>query len=329
MGDVIMMVQAVRNVIEQNPEVEITLVTRPSFAVFFGTHPRLYFHDVDLNGRHKGLMGLRKLGNELKKQEFDYFLDLHDVLRSKIIRKTLLFTKTKVFKINKARKEKEDVIIKKSPLRKLKHTIERYGDVFKMADCTFSENGVFHLELPAQKLVENSKKTIGIAPFAAHESKSWGVDAVSELIVLIQKKYDCNILLFGGGKLEVDAIQEMVNKFNNVHSVAGKYALETEMKIMASCDMFLAMDSSNMHLADLLGLKVFSLWFATHPYLGFAPWSNQENCIQPSQEKLSCRPVSVYGKIKTKAQADCVAEAKNLITPTLVLQKLSPHLESQ
>lgn len=209
-----MMVQAVRNVLEQNPEVEITLVTRPSFNVFFGIHPRLHFHNVDLKGKHKGLLGLRKLGNELKKQEFDFFLDLHDVLRSKIIRKTLLFTKTKVFKIDKGRKEKDDIILNKSPLRPLKHTIERYGDVFKMANCSFSENGVFYLELPAQKLVENSKKTIGIAPFAAHESKSWGIDAVSELIVFIQQKYDCNILLFGGGKLEVDAIQEMVNKFN-------------------------------------------------------------------------------------------------------------------
>ncbi len=328
MGDVIMMVQAVRNVLDQNPELEITVVTRPSFSVFFGTHPRLHFHKVDLKGKHKGLLGLTKLGNELKKQEFDYFLDLHDVLRSKIIRKTLIFSKTKVFKINKARKEKEDIILKKSPLKKLKHTIERYGDVFKLADCDFNKKTVFHLKVTAQKLADNTQKTIGIAPFAAHESKSWGKDAVSELIALIQQKYNCNILLFGGGKLEVDAIDQMASKYEGVYSIAGKYPLEKEMKIMSSCDVFLAMDSSNMHLADLLGLKVYSLWFATHPNLGFSPWNNQENCIQPSQAALPCRPVSVFGKINTKTHQDCIAEAKKLITPSLVFEKLAPYLES-
>lgn len=53
------------------------------------------------------------------------------------------------------------------------------------------------------------------------------------------------------------------------------------------------MDSAGMHLASLMGIKVISIWGATHPNAGFLGYGQQEHdCIQID---LHCRPCSVYG----------------------------------
>ena len=86
MGDVAMTVPVIRAFVEQNPNVKITVVSRPFFQPFFNDIPNLNFFAVDVNGRHKGLIGLFKLYSDLNKLSIDAIADLHNVLRSKIIR---------------------------------------------------------------------------------------------------------------------------------------------------------------------------------------------------------------------------------------------------
>ena len=57
-------------------------------------------------------------------------------------------------------------------------------------------------------------------------------------------------------------------------------------------DIF-CMDSSNMHIASMVGIPVVSIWGATHPYAGFMGWKqNESNAIQVD---LPCRPCSIFG----------------------------------
>jgi len=40
------------------------------------------------------------------------------------------------------------------------------------------------------------------------------------------------------------------------------------------------MDSGNAHIAAMLGVKVITLWGATHPFAGFKPFNQPDNfCI--------------------------------------------------
>jgi ADP-heptose:LPS heptosyltransferase len=317
MGDVAMSVQAVRNILDNNPNAQITLVTRPAFTVFFGNHERLKFHNIDLKGYHKGLIGLRRLYTELQKENFDFFLDWHNVLRSKIICAFFKFSKTQVFVINKDRKTKEAIVNKKSPLQLQKHSIQRYLDVALSASLRIENN--FRFILPTGS--EKKQNVIGIAPFAAHNSKEWGLENIEKLIQGLENQ-QTEILLFGGGEKEVLELAKLEQKYPFCKSVAGQYKLNKELEVMSSCSIFIAMDSGNMHLASLVGVPTISLWFSTHPYLGFAPWGNEENCLQPSEKELPCRPASVFGKIKTEAQQNCTDKAKKLITPEMVLLKI-------
>jgi ADP-heptose:LPS heptosyltransferase len=317
-----MAVQAVRNLLDNNPKARVTVVTRNKFQVFFGHHKRLSFHDIKLKDYHKGLVGLRRLYMELKKENFDYFLDFHDVLRSKIVRSFFSLSKTKVHIIEKDRKTKEAIVNKKLPLTQQTHSIERYLDVVRKTGLKVIPDYQF-------KLFKNSSTypyRIGIAPFAAHSSKEWGLANFEKLIALINQEEELEIRLFGGGSKEISKLEELVKKFPNVKSFAGKYSLTEEMTLMSKCKVFIAMDSGNMHMASLVGVPTISLWFSTHPFLGFAPWGNEANIIQPKKVDAPCRPVSVYGKIKTEAQQNCVEQSRLSVTPEMVLEKIKQLL---
>jgi ADP-heptose:LPS heptosyltransferase len=81
------------------------------------------------------------------------------------------------------------------------------------------------------------------------------------------------------------------------------------------------MDSANMHLAALSGVKVVSIWGATHSFSGFGAWN------QPNESKveiyLDCRPCSVYGeKFCYRGDMACM----NRISPEMIVEKIKSCL---
>ena len=58
----------------------------------------------------------------------------------------------------------------------------------------------------------------------------------------------------------------------------------------------LSMDSGNAHIAAMFGVKVITLWGATHPFAGFKPFNQPlENCLTSDRKKYPLLPTSVYG----------------------------------
>ena len=86
MGDVAMTVPVLRAFANQYPDVKVTVVSRPFFKPFFEGIPNLTFFAFDEKERHKGFKGLLRLFQDLKALKIDAFADLHNVLRSKVIR---------------------------------------------------------------------------------------------------------------------------------------------------------------------------------------------------------------------------------------------------
>ena len=96
MGDVAMTVPVLRAFSLQYPEVKITVVSRPFFKPFFDGIPNVNFFAIDLKERHKGFFGLLRLYKDLKKLKIDAVADLHNVLRSKIIRNLFALSGKKI-----------------------------------------------------------------------------------------------------------------------------------------------------------------------------------------------------------------------------------------
>ncbi|MCK7538734.1 MAG: hypothetical protein MZV63_51175 [Marinilabiliales bacterium] len=85
-----------------------------------------------LKDRHKGFIGIIQAlhGYSTVRQKLIYVIDLHDVLRSKILRIIFRLSGVPVSVIDKGRSRKESSLSKARTKTKLKHSVERYCDVF-------------------------------------------------------------------------------------------------------------------------------------------------------------------------------------------------------
>jgi ADP-heptose:LPS heptosyltransferase len=322
MGDVAMLSQTVHNILANNPEVRITLVTRSLFQSFFGEHERLSFLTPDLKGKHKGFPGLLKLATELKALKPTLFLDMHDVLRSKIVRSRLRLAGVPVIVFEKGRREKTAMLQGRAPFEQLNHSIARYNKAATQGGLTLDPNYQFVLPTTTSPIATKEKIRIGFAPFSAHESKEWGNKNTAALLETLDRNGNYEVLLFGGGKREVDALEALQANYENVMSVAGQYSLSEELAIIQTCDLFIAMDSSNMHMADLVGIKVLSIWIATHPYFGFYAWNNASNSVVLDASQHKSIPLSIFGKLKDTSDEHAAQEIRQKITPEMVLTRI-------
>ena len=72
-----------------------------------------------------------------------------------------------------------------------------------------------------------------------------------------------------------------------------------ELQLISNLDVMLSMDSGNAHLAAMLGVKVITLWGATHPFAGFSPFNQPlENALTADSNLYPKLPTSVYGNKK-------------------------------
>jgi ADP-heptose:LPS heptosyltransferase len=326
MGDVAMTVPVLHSFINKYPEVKLSVLSQKSFGSFFSS-AKIHFIGIELK-YYKGLKGLYELFKVLKKERFDLVIDLHDVLRSNILRLFFRYIgRTKVFVVDKGRRDKRALTRRKNKiLRPLKSTIARYADVFKAAgfEVIPELENIYDpdTDIPDKvaAILPDDKDTlcIGIAPFAAHQGKIYPLEKMTEILDYLSMK-GFKLFLFGGGNSERLQLQEWESKFPHCISVAGRFTLKEELLLIGKLDLMLSMDSANMHLASLVGTEVVSVWGATHPYAGFTGWQqSSENIVQIDKP---CRPCSVYGNKKcylADSQYACMRE----ISPSAIIEKI-------
>jgi ADP-heptose:LPS heptosyltransferase len=285
-GDVAMTAPVFREFLEQNPEVEIVMVSRSNFEALFADIPNVIFKGVNLDD-YKGFFGLNRLANELIKEFHpDLIANLHDVIRTKILDKIYSTKGFKVFKINKGKEEKEHLTdIWNLNKVQLKKTVERYADVFR-------EMG-FQVTLSHQlRPTSFNKSGIGFAPFAQHKGKMLPLEKSYELARILSLKN--TVYFFGGGKAETEILEKWEKEIPNTRNLAGKLSLTEELDTISKLQMMISMDSANMHLASLVGTRCVSVWGQTHPYAGFLGFGQSEEDVVQVKD-LTCRPCSVFG----------------------------------
>ncbi|WP_282122596.1 glycosyltransferase family 9 protein [Algibacter mikhailovii] len=325
MGDVAMTVPVLRALNTQFPGVEITVLTREFFTPFFRDLQNIRLVSAEVKGRHKGVIGLYKLAQELNKTLFYGVADLHNVLRSKILRNFITCDHLAV--IDKGRKEKR-LLTSGKLFTPLKSTHERYADVFQTLGFNVD---LSNPKFPAPVVLNNdiktllriySKEIIGIAPFAAHEGKVYPLDLMEEVISELSKVY--TIILFGGGEHEVNTLKNLEQKFQNTVSIVGKLSLEAQLDVISNLDVMLSMDSGNAHIAAMLGVKVVTIWGVTHPYAGFAPFNQPDDyALLPDRTKFPLTPTSIYGNKYPKSYKN----AAGSISPTTIIDKINTILK--
>lgn len=325
-----MTVPVLRAFVKQYPTVKLTVISRPFFKPFFDGIPNLDFFAFDEKERHKGFFGLLRLFKDVKNLKIDAFADLHNVLRSKVVSLLFALSGKKRAVVDKGREGKKELTRAENKIfKQLPSMFERHAKVFEelgfpldLSNPLFPEKAKLSTEILEIIGNENSK-LIGIAPFAQYNSKVYPLDLMKDVIAKLAENPSNKILLFGGGKKEIEILDSISEPYENVINMAGKIKFQQELQLISNLDVMLSMDSGNAHIAAMFGVKVVTLWGATHPYAGFLPFNQSlENALTSDRNQYPKLPTSVYGNKIVEGYAD----AMRTISPEKIVNSIQSQL---
>lgn len=350
LGDVAMSIPVLYSVCHANPHVRFCFVTRPLPASLFINAPsNLDVIPLDLK-KYEGLGGMRRLASELRrKYAVDAYADLHDVLRTKLLRVFLRAAGVRVAKIHKDRAGRRRLTRARNKIMlPLATSRAKYREVFwrlglqgeegftSLFDASFYDAGLvaglgskpFMSPDPALIAAATPPKEAGetwvaIAPFAQHAGKVYPLHLMEQVVAQLAARPGYRLFMMGGGKHETDIFAGWRAKYGTqvVNMAEKRIGIPAELALLSHCDLMLSMDSANMHMASLVGLRVISVWGATHPYCGFMGWhQRREDAVQLD---MMCRPCSIYGnKPCRRGDLHCLEG----LPPALVLRHLDTAL---
>lgn len=342
-GDVAMTIPVIYGLAKANPGHRFTMLTKRNMARIFVNAPR-NLEVIGLDFKGNPVSDYRVLAQAVdsvknKGRGKRYFVDLHDVLRSRLLAFVCRTRGFKTLRFDKARKAKRDIT--RHGLRdgqSVSSNFIRYAAPFAQipglkpatefksvfAGGHGGDKALFeHLTGPRRE----GERWIGIAPFAAHEGKIYPPELMKKTIDELAWKGGIRIFLFGGGKREKEILDGWAAGYDNVTSLAGSgLSLEGELSLMSHLDLMLTMDSANMHFAALVDTPSLSIWGATSPATGFAPYRPPRSTT-PNEyiqvEGLECRPCSVFGNKPCRVGGyPCLRN----ITPAEITEKIMSRL---
>ncbi len=326
MGDVAMTVPVIVGLLKSNPNIKVTVLTRQFFKPMYAQLPNVTVYEAEVKGKHKGFSGLWKLYKELKVMQITAVADLHNVLRSNILKQFFKLSETPFVQIDKGRIEKKALTAGKNKvLKQLPTTQQRYIAVFKKLGFPIqvNETCVLTKEKLSDSILsivpQNTKKWIGIAPFAAFKGKTYPLELMEEVVGMLNNTNKYSLLLFGGGDQEKKVLEKWESTYDNCISTVNKISFQEELSLISKLDLMLAMDSGNAHLSSLYGVPTVTLWGVTHPFAGFYPFGQPiENALLADRHKYPLIPTSVYGN----KFPDGYDRAMETITPKMVFDKV-------
>ena len=303
MGDVAMTIPVLKAISSRYPHIRITVLTREFFEPIFRQVSNVNVFPADVRGKHKGFLGLWRLNRELKKLDIHAVADLHNVLRSNILKVFFRFFGIRFVQIDKGRSEKKALTAKRNKVFKpLKSTFQRYADVFDVLGFPLDLSNLELLEkLPfpndaGPMSADNAKIRIGIAPFAAFQGKMYPLHFMEKVVEQLNENNAYRLFFFGGGTEEGEWLGKWEARFENGFNCARKFSFQEELALISNLDLMLSMDSGNGHLAAMYGIPVVTLWGVTHPYAGFSPFGqNSDNWLLADRKQYPLIPTSVYG----------------------------------
>ena len=305
-GDIVLTSPVLRCLKQQLPDCEIHFVTKPQYKSLVENNPNV--SKVHLLERT-----LWQLGILLRKEHFDVVIDLHNNVRSRLLRFMLARKSLVVKKLNL---QKRRMILTNDTKTPLRHFSERCLDAvaslgvkndFKGLDYFIpDEEHVPHHEL--HELQQSGYVAFGIG--AWHFTKRLPPE---KLIAVCGSISQPVILLGDMGDYEIGQ-QVALACGRKVANACGKFTINQTASVIQQSRVVISHDSAVMHIAAALNKPVVSIWGNTVPEFGMHPYFGQDGMSHPLSEtievpNLSCRPCSRIGyKECPKGHFKCMRE---------------------
>jgi ADP-heptose:LPS heptosyltransferase len=300
-GDVVLTTPVIRCCKQQLKNSEIHFVTKASFKSTLEHNPnvdKLITFEKDF----------KEVLPQLKKENYDFVIDLHNNLRSTRL-KLALGKKSYTFKKLNVKKWLAVNLKSKTALPDV-HIVQRYleavvplgvKDDGKGLDYFISEKDSADLNAIDQSLKNGF---VALVVGGSYYTKKIPLNKLIEI---------CNTLPFPlvlmGGKEDFAIGEEVVSKTKNTFNTCGKFTLNQSAFVIRQSSFVITSDTGLMHIAAAFGKKIFSLWGNTIPEFGMYPYKPGEGSKILEVENLKCRPCSKLGFSKCpKGHFKCMNE---------------------
>ena len=286
MGDIIYTSPVIRCLKNQLDDVEIHYLTKPAFKY-------LLDHNPYLNKLHLLEEKLSNTVQKLKTEKFDYVIDLHNSLRSNLL-KLQLGVKSSTFK--KERIKKWFSIKWKIHLIKPNHLVDRYLKTVAFLGIK-NDNLPIDYFLPKdaksidQIIPDNFKQPyIAFVIGATHFTKRMPNGKIIELC----KKLNFPIILLGGKDVKSNAKTIQDAQSNKIVNLVGKISLDESVTVVKNAAFVIGFDTGLTHIAEAFNKKLITIWGSTVPeLLGVQPYQVSQHF--EAGVELNCRPCSKFG----------------------------------
>ena len=283
-GDIVLTTPVIRCLKEQLHNAEIHYLTKPAFQTVLASNP--YIDKLHLLGKSIG-----ETVKSLKQEKFDCVIDLHNNLRTGLI-KSRLGVKSSSFK--KLNFQKWLLVNFKMDVMPNKHIVERYLDAAAFLGIKNDGKGLDYFlqkEYSLSDLLPPAhQKFVGIVIGAQHATKRLPEHKLIEICRLLDKPI---VLL--GGKEDADRGNSIaLASGEHVFNGCGKFSLDQSAFLVKMAERIITHDTGLMHIAAAFNKPIVSVWGNTVPELGMYPYKTDQNQLF-KVEGLKCRPCSKIG----------------------------------
>jgi ADP-heptose:LPS heptosyltransferase len=293
-GDIVLTTPVVR-MLKTQLNAEVHFLTKAPFVSLFKNNP--YVDSVFQIDK-----SINEVISDLKKENYDYVIDLHSNLRTQILKLKLGVT-AKSF--NKLNWEKFFLTNFKTNILPDVHIVDRYLDTVKFLGITNDNKGLDFFLSDADKvdLAEFQKDYIAFVIGGQHTTKI----LPTAKIISICNKLNKAVLLIGGPN-DIERGDE-ISKASSAINTCGDYSLLQSAFLIKNSAYVISHDTGMMHIAAAFKKKIYSVWGNTIPEFGMYPYLSDENSKLIEVKDLSCRPCSKIGYDKCpKGHFKCMHE---------------------
>lgn len=298
-GDIVLTTPVIRCLKTQLPNAEIHFATKKNFKVLVENNPYIdKFHLLDTSDN--------QLIADLKKEKFDYVIDLHHNIRTLKIKLSL---GVKSFSFDKLNIQKWLLVNLKINQMPKVHIVDRYMKTVEPLGVINDQKGLDYF-IPAKDEVDLNLLPIqfqnGFIAYAIggqHFTKKMPTERIIEIC-----KNQTKPVILLGGKEDFEAGEQIKNAIGNtILNACGAYNLNQSASILGLSDLVITHDTGLMHIAAALKKRVISIWGNTVPEFGMYPYLIDYQIVE--NKDLSCRPCSKIGYKKCpKGHFKCMKE---------------------